>query len=66
MAGTLEGVVFCEKKEDSSLKTYPLSHYLPEGSCTSVSHESITNHCLVSFRPGKRSPQSRHLVRIAH
>jgi E3 ubiquitin-protein ligase RFWD3 len=62
MAGTLEGVVFCEKNDDSTLRTHSLSHSLPDGSCTSVSFEPVTNHSLVSFRPGRLCPQSRHLV----
>ncbi len=36
------------------------------GACTCVSFEPVTRHCLVSFRPSKRSPLSRHLVSHTH
>jgi E3 ubiquitin-protein ligase RFWD3 len=59
LAGTLDGCVIWEKSHDT-YKPHLLNTL--SGSCTSVSFESTTRHCLASFRPSKRNPTSRHIV----
>lgn len=61
--GTLDGSIFWEKSfSGDSFTPHPL-HPLPEGPCTCLSFEPVTRHCLASFRPSKRTPHSRHVVR---
>ena len=36
------------------------------GSCTSLSFEPSTRHCLFSLRPSKKFPQTRHLVGFSY
>ena len=61
LAGTLEGVVFWEKKLE---KFIPHGLVTLDGSCTSVTFEPLTRHCLASFRPSKRHPHCRHIVSV--
>ncbi|KAK3735543.1 hypothetical protein QZH41_016125, partial [Actinostola sp. cb2023] len=35
---------------------------LPEGSCTSLSYEPTTRHCMFSLRPSKNFNKTRHMV----
>ena len=35
---------------------------LATGSCTSLSFDMVTRHCLASHRPSKSNPHSRHTV----
>ena len=55
--------MLCEKAREEGLTISPFASGLnPEGACTCVSFDPLTQHCLASFRPGRRYPQSRHLV----
>ena len=36
------------------------------GSCTSLSFEPSTRHCMFSLRPSKKFPQTRHLVKLLY
>ncbi|PFX34109.1 E3 ubiquitin-protein ligase RFWD3-like [Stylophora pistillata] len=56
----LEGASFWEKTPGADFVPHCLA--LPEGSCTSLSFEPSTRHCLFSLRPSKKFPQTRHLV----
>ncbi|RMX38139.1 hypothetical protein pdam_00022706 [Pocillopora damicornis] len=56
----LEGAFFWEKTPGADFVPHCLT--LPEGSCTSLSFEPSTRHCLFSLRPSKKFPQTRHLV----
>ncbi|XP_066020492.1 E3 ubiquitin-protein ligase rfwd3.L-like [Pocillopora verrucosa] len=58
----LEGASFWEKTPGADFVPHCLT--LPEGSCTSLSFEPSTRHCLFSFRPSKKFPQTRHLTLI--
>ncbi|XP_070565742.1 E3 ubiquitin-protein ligase rfwd3.L-like [Ptychodera flava] len=59
LSGTLEGAQFWEKKTAAEYKP----HILPlEGSCTNLSFESKTRHCLASFRPGRQHNTARHVM----
>ncbi|XP_002732699.2 uncharacterized protein LOC100377562 [Saccoglossus kowalevskii] len=59
LTGSLEGVQFWEKKAAAEYKP----HILPlEGSCTYVSFERTTRHCMASFRPNKNHPFIKHLM----
>lgn len=62
LMGTLDGAVFWESERDvfTPHLLEPLS-----GSCTCLSFDTSTRHCLASFRPSNRTPQSkliRHIV----
>ncbi|XP_078366102.1 E3 ubiquitin-protein ligase rfwd3.S-like isoform X1 [Oculina patagonica] len=60
LACKLEGASFWEKTPGAD---YLPHHFtLPEGSCTSLSFEPSTRHCMFSLRPSKKFPQTRHLV----
>ena len=63
LMGTLDGSIFWEKSFSSDSFTPRPLHPLPEGPCTCLSFEPVTRHCLASFRPSKRTPHSRHIVR---
>lgn len=63
LMGTLDGSIFWEKSFSNDSFTPRLLHPLPEGPCTCLSFEPVTRHCLASFRPSKRTPHSRHIVR---
>ena len=61
LAGTLQGAVFWEKKSENYL---PHGLTALQGSCTSVSFEPLTRHCLTSFRPSLKQPNCRHVVSL--
>lgn len=56
----LEGASFWEKTPGADYLPHHLT--LPEGSCTCLSFEPTTRHCMFSLRPSKKFPQTRHLV----
>lgn len=60
LACKLEGASFWEKTPGADYLPHQLT--LPEGSCTSLSFEPSTRHCMFSLRPSKNFQHTRHLV----
>ncbi|XP_071502685.1 E3 ubiquitin-protein ligase rfwd3.S-like [Diadema antillarum] len=59
LIGTLEGASFWEQLAPED---YRLHNLQLEGSCTSVTFEPTTRHCLAAFRPNKTHPATRYVM----